>query len=205
MRKILNNIRWLFSYMSSILMYASMVVLVLIGILLVAYYIDGTKRMSNLEKPLYSAYVIATGSMEPVIKTKDAVLVRRVESDDIKVGDVVTYLSNDEAYPGILITHRVVNIDDENGRKLYYTKGDYNDTIDRLPIDDSQIYGKVIMRIPKIGYIKYFLVSSSGWMIAIAIPSLIIIICNVMRKLKKSKEDEPLMKVSNKKVIDFAE
>lgn len=205
MRKVLNSIRLLFNYMSSIVLYACIVIFAIIGVLLVAYYVDSIKSMSNLEKPLYSAYVIVTGSMEPVIKPKDAVLIRRVEADDIQVGDVVTYLSNDEAYPGILVTHRVVNINENNGKKIYYTKGDYNETIDRMPIDDSQIYGKVVMRIPKVGYIKYFLISSYGWIIAVVIPCLGIIIYDIIKMFKNIKEGKSIKKINEKKVIIFEE
>ena len=205
MRKVLNSVKWLFNYMANIVMYAFIVIFVFIGVLLVAYYVDSIKSMSNLEKPLYSAYVIVTGSMEPVIKTKDAVLVRRVDDDDINVGDVVTYLANDESYNGILITHRVVNIKDENGKKIYYTKGDHNETVDRSPIEDNQIYGKVVMRIPKIGYIKYFLVSSYGWIIAIVIPSLGIVIYDIMKMFKKIKIPNFKKKAKGKKVINFEE
>lgn len=185
MKSIWNDIKWLFNYMASILMYAIIVILILVGVLLAAYYIDMKKSIQHSRDPLYSAYVIVSGSMEPIIKVRDAVLVRRVDPNDIKVGDVVTYRATDEAYYGILITHRVVNIEEKNGKKLYVTKGDHNVTIDRSPIEGNQITGKVVMRIPKIGYIKYFLVSSYGWIIAIVIPSLGIIIYDIMKMFKK--------------------
>ena len=197
MKRILNDIKWLFNYMSSILMYAIIFVFLLIGVLLVTYYVDSKKSMENLEKPLYGAYVIISGSMEPIIEVQDAVLVKRVDPDSIQRGDVVTYLSNDESYYGIMITHRVVNIKEENGEKIYYTKGDHNETVDRSPVKGNQIYGKVVMRIPKIGYIKYFLVSSYGWIIAIVIPSLGIIIYDIMKLIKNIKNSgkEKVMKV----------
>ena len=197
MKKILNDIKWLFNYISSILMYAIIFIFILVGVLLVSYYVDSRKSMRNLEKPLYGAYVIVSGSMEPIIEVQDAVLVKRVDSDNIQRGDVVTYLSNDESYYGIMITHRVVNIKEENGEKIYYTKGDHNETVDRSPIKFDQIYGKVVMRIPKIGYIKYFLVSSYGWIIAIVVPSLGIIIYDIMKLIKNIKNSgkEKVMKV----------
>lgn len=196
MKRIWNDIKWLYNYMMSIIMYAIIVILIFAGILLVAYYIDVKKSIKNVQTPLYSAYVIVSGSMEPIIKVRDAVLVRRYDPDDVNVGDVITYRATDETYYGILITHRVVDIQYENGKKLYITKGDNNPTIDRSPIEGNQIYGKVIMRIPKIGYIKYFLISSYGWIIAIVIPSLGIIIYDVMKifkNLNNTKNKEKVM------------
>jgi len=182
------EIKWLYNYMSSIVMYSIIVILILIGIALAAYYVDYRMAKGRLEAPLYGAYVIVSGSMEPIIKVRDAVVTRRVDSNEIKVGDVVTYQSRDEAFYGILITHRVVNIKEENGKKIFITKGDHNQTVDRLEVYGDQIYGKVIMRIPKIGYIKYFLVSSYGWIIAIVIPSLGIIIYDIMKIFKNMKK-----------------
>ena len=185
MKKIFEEVKWLFNYMASILMYSILVMLIGVGILLAAFYIDFKFKTKKLETPLYGAYVIVSGSMEPLIKIKDAVLIKRVDSDnELKQGDVVTYRATDPTYYGILITHRIVDIKEENGKKIYVTKGDHNETVDRSPIDFNQITGKVVMRIPKIGYIKYFLVSSYGWIIAIVIPSLLVIIMDIYKLVK---------------------
>ena len=177
-------------------MYAIIVIFIIIGVILVAYYIDFTKRANRVEAPLYGAYVIVSGSMEPIIKIKDAVIIRRTDPDKIKVGDVVTYRATDESYYGILITHRVIDIKYENGKKLYVTKGDHNLTEDRSPIEGGQIYGKVVMRIPKIGYIKYFLVSSYGWIIAVVVPSLGIIIYDIMKLIRNVNNANKKKKVN---------
>ena len=190
MKNLWNDIKWLYNYTMSILMYAIIVIFIIIGIVLLAYYVDYKRRSSNLETPLYGAYVIVSGSMEPIIKIKDAVVIRRAEEDDIKVGDVVTYRSMDPTYYGILITHRVVEIRNTHGQKIFVTKGDSNITEDRSPIVYGQIYGKVVMRIPKIGYIKSFLVSSYGWIIAIVVPSLGVIIYDIMKLIKNIKSNK---------------
>ena len=189
MKNIWTDIKWLFNYITSILMYAIITVFVIIGGVLVAYFVDYRVKTNKVQAPLYGAYVIISGSMEPIIHVRDAVVIRRVDADSIKVGDVVTYRSIDESYYGILITHRVVDIKYENGKKIYVTKGDANQTIDRSPIEAGQIYGKVVMRIPKIGYIKYFLVSSYGWIIAVVVPSLGIIIYDIMKIFKNYKKN----------------
>ena len=103
---------------------------------------------------------------------------------DVKVGDVITYRSMDSSYYGILITHRVVDIKSENGKTKYVTKGDNNETVDRSPIEFGQITGKVVMRIPKVGYLKYFLVSSYGWIFAIVIPSVCIIAYDIFKLIR---------------------
>ena len=203
MKSVWNDIKWLLNYMTSIVMYAIIVMLIGVGILLLAYFIDIKRRAANIESPLYGAFVIVSGSMEPVIKVRDAVLTRRVDSiDDLARGDVITYRAMDEAYYGILITHRIIDIQNKDGKTIFVTKGDHNETADRSPIEFGQITGKVVMRIPKVGYIKYFLVSSYGWVIAIVVPSLAVIgydIFKLVRNIEKScqekKEEEKKRKV----------
>ena len=193
---VLKDIKWLVNYMLSIIMYAIIVILILVGIILIAYFIDFKIRDSRIEAPLYSAYVIVSGSMEPIIKVRDAVVVRRCEESDIEVGDVITYRSLDEAYYGILITHRVVNIGYQNGEKVFFTKGDNNETIDRSPVVFNQIQGKVAMRIPKIGYLKSFLTTHEGWIIAVVLPSIAIVFYDILKlfKIGKKKEENPKTK-----------
>ena len=193
MTSVWKDIRWLCSYMASIVMYAIIVLLVLVGILLAAYFVDFKVRDNRIQTPLYGAYVIVSGSMEPIIKVHDAVVTKRCNEQDIQIGDVVTYKSLEDAYYGVLITHRVVNIEEKNGEKLFITKGDHNETIDRSPIRFSQIQGKVVMRIPKIGYLKYFLIEYYGWIAVVVIPCLGIIsydIVKLFKNIKKSKKNE---------------
>ena len=204
MVSVLKDIKWLVNYILSIIMYAIIVILILIGIILAAYFIDFKIRDSRIEAPLYSAYVIVSGSMEPIIKVRDAVVVRRCEENEIEIGDVVTYRSMDESYYGILITHRVVNIEMQNGEKLFITKGDANETIDRSPVKFSQIQGKVAMRIPKIGYLKDFLTSHEGLIIAIVLPSIGIIGYDILKLFRVGKKkDESSNK--DKKVTKYEE
>ena len=105
-----------------------------------------------------------------------------------KIGDVYTYLSKDPRYFGIMITHRIIGTDiDENGNKVYVFKGDANYSADQMAVSVNQIYGKVVMRIPKIGYIQYFLSSAYGWIIAIVVPCVGIITFDIIKLITNSK------------------
>ena len=96
--------------------------------------------------PLYPS-VILTGSMEPDIMPGDVVLVAKVDSDTVKVGDIIVFDNGEKVY----ITHRVIDIlEDSNGR-LFVTKGDNNSSKDSEPSNESQFRGKVIKIVPKIG------------------------------------------------------
>lgn len=205
MSNILKDAKWLLNYMISIIMYAIIVMLLFVGVILLIYFVDYKIYDNKNENPLYGAYVIVSGSMEPLIKVRDAVLIKRVSEDNVKVGDVVTYRSLDTSYYGILITHRVVRIDEVNGKKVYITKGDHNETIDRSPINFDQIRGKVIMRIPKIGYLKYFLIEYYGWILVVLVPSIAIIAYDIVKLFKNIKNNKNDNAINKKKVMVFEE
>ena len=114
--------------MASILLYTIIVLLLLVGVLLILYVVDAKNNASNGEwkPPLYNAYIIVSQSMTPAIKVNDAIITHRVDGEDIAVGDVITYYSENPEYPGIMITHRVIEKNWINGEYSFVLKGDYN-------------------------------------------------------------------------------
>ena len=97
--------------------------------------------------PVYPS-VVATGSMEPMIKPGDVIIVdKSVKPDNLREGDVIQFRRED-----ILISHRIVSIR-EIGKDIgYKTKGDNNSAADRDIVKQEQIKGKVIYVVPKIGW-----------------------------------------------------
>jgi len=189
-KTLFEKIKWWFNFVMTVIMNAIIVILVLIGIVFLVYYVDVTKNSTNgkWKPPLFQAYVIISESMEPTIHVQDAIVIKRY--DDYQIGDVCTYLSKNPSYFGIMITHRIVGTDiDENGQKVYVFKGDHNYSADTLKVNYDQIYGKVVMKIPKIGYIQYFLSSAYGWIIAIVVPCVGIITFDII-KLVKTQNDK---------------
>lgn len=87
----------------------------------------------------YSMFSVATGSMEPVIKQNDLIIVHRQKT--YQVDDIVTFKS-EKAY----VTHRIVS---KRGNTII-TKGDANNTKD-VDIDRSAIIGKVVKILPHAG------------------------------------------------------
>ncbi|MGI6144900.1 MAG: signal peptidase I [Clostridia bacterium] len=104
--------------------------------------------------PLYPS-VIVTGSMEPLIKPGDIVLVKKTPGEETHIGDVIQYLHLEEE---IIITHRIIDIDESEGKKLL-TKGDNNPSVDSDLVMLEQVKGKVIATIPKLGWLTLLLKS----------------------------------------------
>mgnify|MGYP004501975751 FL=1 len=86
----------------------------------------------------YRIFRVQTGSMIPKYEIGDVILVKEQAIDKIKVGDDVTYLGKDGVVKGILITHRVKNIEEIEGQKVFHTQGIANN------LEDPVVYGDQI-------------------------------------------------------------
>lgn len=94
--------------------------------------------------PVYPV-VIATGSMVPVIEPGDIVLAEK-DRTGIEVGDVIEFRKGD-----IWVFHRVVEVVQDANGVLYRTKGDANPDADLEVVRPSDIRGRMIRVVPKLG------------------------------------------------------
>ncbi len=99
--------------------------------------------------------VVLTGSMEPVLYPGDVALIKKCDSKDVQVGDVIQYWRDQ-----VFIIHRVIEVDEAKGE--FRTRGDNNSAPDSKPVTPGQIRGKMIGRIPKVGWLNLFFKTDSG-------------------------------------------
>lgn len=131
-------------------------------------------------------YSVVSGSMEPNINVGSLIVVKETEFSSLEEQDVITYvLSN-----GVPCTHRIVSIDSQ--KQCVITKGDANDVED-APVYAGNIVGKVVVNIPLLGYVMYFVQNPPGMYIVIAIAALIVALTFIpdifMQKNNKKQND----------------
>ena len=174
-----------------VLSYALFIWLLLIGTTLLVYVLDIKIRAAkgDYSSPTFNAYVVLTGSMLPEIQVKDVVVTKKVDAKDLKEGDVITFASADTRFSGTIITHRIMkkNPPVENQGYTFQTKGDNNNVVDSALVPETNIYGKVILKIPKLGYLQEFLASDGGWIIVILIPCLTVMSYDIVKLIKGMK------------------
>jgi len=138
MNKILKN-------MIEIALYVAIIVLLAVGTPKALVYVMGT------EYPIAS---ITSGSMWPVLKQGDMVLIRSVDKSQLQVGDIIVYKNSEEMIgdnTGFTI-HRIVELNEN----ILTTKGDANKVSD-LSITYDKVVGRTVnigdspIRIPQIG------------------------------------------------------
>lgn len=196
--KIIKEKENIFKYIISVLSYAIFVFLLLVGLTLLLYVADIKIRAlkGDYSAPLFNAYVVLSGSMYPAIDIKDIVITKKVAQDDLEIGDIITFISPDSRNGGISITHRIIekNYDEAIGGYTYRTRGDNNNVADSVLVPNENILGRVILKIPKLGYIQDLLSSTGGMIILILIPCLAIISYDIFKILKKLGNKTNLIK-----------
>ncbi len=172
---------------------AILILMIVISLFLVIYFGDilyNVKR-GNYKSPLFSAYVIVSPSMVPTIKVNDAIIIKRVKAESLKLGDIITFKNDELNVDGYTITHRIVGKQlSTTGELIFRTKGDNNNVEDDGLVRPNDVYGKVILKIPKLGYIQQFVSKPSGFLICILVPTIILIVSDGLRivwALKKKK------------------
>jgi signal peptidase I len=115
---------------------------------------------------------VLSGSMEPTIHVGDIVVVRQISPLDARVGDVVTF--RDPAARDKLITHRVRAMSVAGGVVSFETKGDANTSVERWTIGTDGTIGLVMYRVPKLGYILFYVHGTLGRLLLVVVPALLL-------------------------------
>jgi signal peptidase len=129
-------------------------ILFVLGILsgLVVWHTEGWQVLS-----------VQSGSMAPHIQTGDALLVRPVAEDDLRVGDVVSFYQPDGA---AIVTHRVTGVEG-----AVITKGDANPAPDG-ELDPSLLIGRAERQAGGVGHLLDFARSPAGLAVLVYLPAL---------------------------------
>lgn len=179
--------------------------LLIICAILLVYYFVATKIYEKKGKgyePAFFLYTIISPSMVPTINVYDVVVNTKVDKpQDIKVNDVITYNSTDFTIgKSISVTHRVIEVMvDSEGNYLYKTKGDNNMVADPVAVQYANVTGKVLMKIPQLGRVQFFIASKAGWMLVVVVPALYVIIKDILRILKVIGPNNKITSKNNKK------
>jgi len=93
---------------------------------------------------------VASGSMSPALEAGDLVIVQGVSPTKIQVGDIIVFNPPQDG----LTVHRVTRIQTlSNGTIQFKTKGDANPDEDLYWISEQNVHGRVLYRIPYVGWL----------------------------------------------------
>ncbi len=118
------------------------------------------------------SFTMRSGSMTPAIETGDVVVTEPLSPLSVEVGDIVTF--RDPEGSGRLYSHRVQSIRPAGEEVRFVTRGDANTATERWTVPTGGTVGRVVYRIPKIGYALLWSGTIPARVALVVIPALLL-------------------------------
>ena len=169
-----------------ILWWAIEAVIIFIAIIIV------TQRIFNNEKAFlgFRIFSVATGSMEPEYAVGDILIAREKDPSTIKVDDNIVYLGNTADYAGKIITHNVIQVEqNENGEYLFHTKGIAN-TVEDPIVHEDQLYGVIFYNNQVLAWLCKILTNRYGLYFFVIVPVILYFFIDFVRIQGEKAEQE---------------
>ena len=133
----------------------------------------------------WKPFIVLSSSMESEIFSGDLAIVKEVDTKEIKKNDIIAFQEN-----GVVITHRVVDIVEENGEVKYITKGDNNETVDSGFVKPEQVEGVFVRRIERLGNLAMFMQTPIGMVVSLSIPIILLLIVQKIENDRNRKAEK---------------
>ena len=166
--------------------------IILIPILLVNLTLIAKSYMNKDEVPSVGGFmplIVLTDSMYPLIESGDLIICHTAEPEEIKVDDVIAFF--DPAGNGSsIVTHRVIEVVEENGELSFRTRGDNNNAEDRVLVPAENLVSVYRSRIAGAGNIALFMQSTAGLIVCVVLPIILLVAYDLIRRrLYEKKKD----------------
>ena len=173
------------------------IVIVAVGVLVIWI---GLQIAFGTQNPFY---VVASGSMIPVLEVYDVLIVSGHEPfNNLEVGDIIVF--DRPSDHNRVIVHRVASIVDEDPRTIR-TKGDANPASipgTDFPITEEEYIGKVAYTLPQVGYITQLLKPPINYVIIAVVIGIMIFKQFAKRKNEKEVSFTDPLESENSETIE---
>ena len=130
--------------------------------------------------------IVLTDSMYPEIESGDLIICNTAEAEEIAEGDVISFydpMGNGTS----VVTHRVLEIVNEDGKISFRTKGDNNNAEDQVLVPADRLIGIYQTRIPKVGNVAMFMQTTTGLIVCVVLPIVLLVGYDMLRRRKYEK------------------
>lgn len=152
----------------------------------------------------YSFFTVLSDSMKAEFKSGDIILSKKVDTDSLKNGDIISFKSIDPREYGEIITHKIREKTVYEGKTAFITYGTTTGANDSVPALSEEIIGVYCGKIPKAGYFINFLRSPAGYFSLIFFPFFALILIEGIRFMgiinTYKKEEKEKIELQNKKL-----
>ena len=129
----------------------------------------------------YLPLIVLTDSMADEILSGDLIICHTIDAEDVKVDDVISFF--DPAGNGqSIVTHRVIEVIEDDGELKFRTRGDNNDTEDKELVPADKLVGIYKMRIAGAGHVAMFMQSTTGLIVCVVLPIVLLVGYDIIRR-----------------------
>lgn len=134
--------------------------------------------------------IVLTDSMYPEIRSGDLIICHRAEAREIEVGDVIAFF--DPAGNGsTIVSHRVTEVTEQDGQVAWRTKGDNNNTEDRLAVPADKLVAVYKgTRLAGVGNVALFMQTAPGLILCVICPILLLVGYDMLRRRRYEKANK---------------
>ncbi|MGD7053076.1 signal peptidase I [Sutcliffiella horikoshii] len=115
-----------------------------------------------------SPLTILSDSMQPVFQAGDMIFSKAIAADEVMVDDIITFKQDN-----IIVTHRVIEVVEEQDQTFFKTKGDNVTIADDTLLASENVIAKQLFTIPKLGHLTQFASTSLGMILIFGVPFLL--------------------------------
>lgn len=174
----INVLKKVFYVLGIIISILLLLVLIMNFIIVIKASINPDKIPSFLGKQLF---IVETNSMKPLFDGGDLIVNKKVDPKTLKVGDVVAYSEEK-----VVVTHRIEEIQEEDGKLSFITKGDANNAADINPVSEDNVESIYWFRIKNLGRVAMFMQTPFGMFLFVGLPVIGFIVYDILRQKNKT-------------------
>lgn len=154
----------------------------------------------------YQFFIVKSDSMSATdFSAGDVVFTEKVDTETLKEGDIIAFVSRNSSSVGEIVTHKIRKITkDHNGEPAFITFGTTTNKNDESIVTSSYVVGKYVGRIPEVGKIFKYIKTVPGYILCIFTPFFLLILYHefecvrLFRKYKR--EQEEILKQEREKI-----
>ena len=136
----------------------------------------------------YRMFMVVSESMKEEYEVGSILLSKEVKESDLEVGDNVVYLGKASNLKGLTVTHKIIEIEEKDGQKIFTTKGTSNEVADPK-ITFDQIYGKIIYKTVVLSFLGKILLNNVSYFVIFTLVALAVSF-EIVSAIYESKEED---------------
>lgn len=161
-------------------------------VVLIAIFYGGSYFLSNSLGTSKPMMVVISQSMVPTLGVGDFIIIEAIDDFDNvvvggpPVGDILVFLRPN--FSDEYIVHRAIEGYKTDDGWVYQTKGDYNFLPDGFQVTEDLVVGRVINRIPIVGYFSLFIKTMKGFGLVLGLMAISFFYDNLLPKKQENSE-----------------